>query len=728
MDPTEASEPEDPADPDALLARGDTLRDARRWVEAAEVYRAYLLQRPWHWQILVQLGHCARQLGDLPAALAHYRRAELLAPDAWDPPFQAGHVLRLLGRGFEAAEAFQRAQALNPGSTTVRRDAWISRHRLPEAQAVLPVPRLGQPQLAFDVTDLVDYLRAARTPTGIQRVQLGILGAILAEPERRAEIVLTAYDAGTWRWWQVEETAFRRVVTLASTGAREDDPAWRAAVSALAVPDLRPDAPLRPGCTLTNLGNAWGIEDYFRGLRMLRERLKLRYVAFLHDCVPLVMPEHCLDLTVRLYARWFAALPHHADALLANSEATAEDVARFSAPIAAAPLRPIVTRLGAETPEELPGAAAAAADQLREPRPGEPFILFVATLESRKNHLMVFSAWLALIRRLGAARVPRLVCVGRPGWRAEPAMALLAQSPELRRKVTVLTGVSDLALSGLYARCLFTVYNSFHEGWGLPVSESLARGKLAVVPEHTGLRESGAPGAVFFRPQDEPHLVETLERLLSDPGHRRTLEARIDRARAVRSWEVVAREVLTALLRPPAGAALPPPPPLPAGHRLDLGWRGEFVPSRDMGLAERVREGLGWWPQEQWGVWTRDGTAVLALPVQAEPGQRLRIYLELRCPPAPLRVLLRAGQAARRRIDLEAGQDVTCILEAEAGEGPLRVEIDSGDGALHLAANATSPTQQRIVGVGLRGVMVCAEDDLAARLSALERAEAEAEA
>ncbi|OYW83910.1 MAG: hypothetical protein B7Z22_11725 [Hyphomonas sp. 32-62-5] len=61
-----------------------------------------------------------------------------------------------------------------------------------------------------------------------------------------------------------------------------------------------------------------------------------------------------------------------------------------------------------------------------------------------------------MTRKLGPERVPRLVCVGRPGWRADAALALLAGSPALRRKVTVQSGVSDLALAGLYDRCLFT--------------------------------------------------------------------------------------------------------------------------------------------------------------------------------------------------------------------------------------------------------------------------------
>jgi glycosyltransferase involved in cell wall biosynthesis len=710
-----------PPSPDAIRARADALRDAKRWPEAEAAYRDYLAERPRHWQIHVQLGHTRKEQGDLEGALPHYRRAAELAPDDPDPMLQSGHVLRALGRGGEASVALARALALAPDSPALRHVVALLRHRTqpPPDGPMLPAPPCptGPPtQIAFDVTDLLDYLRAARTPTGIQRVQMGILGAILAGPGRPANLILVAFEGSTWRWWHVEETGFRRVLALARLGGRDDDAAWLEATAALVAPDGRPDAPFIAGCTLASLGNAWGVQEYFRGLRMQRARTPLRYVAFVHDCVPLAMPEHCLDLTVRLYARWFAALSLHADGILANSRATIADHARFAAPLGRVASAGLV-RLAAEA-GAAPAAAAAAADALRAPRPGEPFVLFVATLESRKNHLMVFQAWLSLIRRRGAANVPRLVCVGRPGWRAEAALALLEGSPDLRRKVSVQSGVSDLALAGLYARCLFTVYNSFHEGWGLPVSESLAAGKLAVVPAHSGLLESGAPGAVFFAPQDEPDLVGKLDALLSDPAHRAALESRIDRAAARRDWPDAAREVMQALSAPAPDAA--PPDHLPLGRHLPMGWAGTGVPSAAMAWAERVREGLAWWWQEDWGVWMRDGVATLALPSGVAEGTPMRVVLELRGPPRPLALRLRArgSQAeAWRGVALNPGEMLRCVLQAEAGPGGLAVDFDCADGV------PLGDRFKRVVGAGLVGLMLCRDDDLAARLGALERAE-----
>ena len=713
--------PPDPASPEAIRAAADALRDARRWAEAEQAYRDYLALRPHHAELHVQLGHAVKEQGAVEAALAHYRRAADLAPQSADPHLQAGHALRLLGRGGDSALAMQAAFDREPANPLLRREMALSRHRRmpPEegpAEGPRPAPAGPPTQLAFDITDLLDYVKDSRTPTGIQRVQMGFLGALLGRPARPVELILVCYDPSAWRWWLVEEAAFRRLLALARSGAREEDLAWRGATAAVFQPDARPDAPLVDGATLVSLGNAWGIEDYFRGLRLLRRQVALRYVAFLHDCVPLAMPEHCLDLTVRLYARWFAALSLQADALLANSQATAADRTRFMAGLPRQP--PLTVVPLAVEPAPPADAAALAAAGLGLPEDGLPFVLCVATIESRKNHLLVFQAWLDLLRRFGPRAVPRLVCVGRPGWQAEAALALHARSPELRRQVTFLHGVSDLALAGLTARCLFTVTNSYHEGWGLPVSESLAAGKLAVVPAHSGLLESGAPGAVFFPAQDRPALVETLARLITDAAHRAALEARIDRAAAGRSFAEAAEELLAGLLAP---AAPPPPaPPLPQARHLPLGVGAARKPSAELAWAEAMREGLGWWWPEPDGVWTRDGIATLRLPVDLAPGTALRVLLHLKAPPRgiALRLRLRGGEAGPwRRLEIGAAQRVACLLQGVAGPGGVAIDLDAGDG------EPLGDRAKRRVGVGLTGLMICREDDLGARLAALERAE-----
>ncbi|MDT8265803.1 hypothetical protein RQ832_21315, partial [Roseomonas sp. DSM 102946] len=81
--------------------------------------------------------------------------------------------------------------------------------------------------VAFDVTDLLDYFRGKRTPTGIQRVQCGIVGATLRggnPPGTR--IAYVSYDLREACWRAVPAAALRGVIEASHTGAETDDPAW----------------------------------------------------------------------------------------------------------------------------------------------------------------------------------------------------------------------------------------------------------------------------------------------------------------------------------------------------------------------------------------------------------------------------------------------------------------------------------------------------------------------
>ena len=93
-----------------------------------------------------------------------------------------------------------------------------------------------------------------------------------------------------------------------------------------------------------------------------------------------------------------------------------------------------------------------------------------------------------------------------------------------RRRTNIKLFICKPCLYGTKIFFHFTLYNSHHEGWGLPVTESLAAGKLAVVPRHSSLVEAGEGGAVFFEPGSEPALVDTLAGLITDPAQRQAAE------------------------------------------------------------------------------------------------------------------------------------------------------------------------------------------------------------
>ena len=231
----------------------------------------------------------------------------------------------------------------------------------------------------------------------------------------------------------------------------------------------------------------------------------------------------------------------------------------------------------------------------------KPFALFVSTIESRKNHVSAFEAWGRLVRAHPAESIPRLVCVGRSGWMNDAAFALLEADADARAAVTIIPQVSDEELALLYRSCAFTIYPSFYEGWGLPVTESLCYGKIPLVADNSSLPEAGAGFALLFETNATDALVSAVEKVVFDEAWREAEEARIAHAFAPRPWAAIAAQIDTAINRflgdaPPIVAAEP--------ARADLGLFYPTTLYKDApiwnGLAsgEIYRSGDGWlWPE-----------------------------------------------------------------------------------------------------------------------------------
>ena len=111
------------------------------------------------------------------------------------------------------------------------------------------------------------------------------------------------------------------------------------------------------------------------------------------------------------------------------------------------------------------------------------YVLCVSTLELRKNHRLLLAVWRRLLARVrreqrspaGVGWTGRLLYLGQP---AASKRAVGLQLPN--GKIVLMSDLADEELAEVYRRCLFTVFPSLYEGWGMPVAESLAQGKFGV--------------------------------------------------------------------------------------------------------------------------------------------------------------------------------------------------------------------------------------------------------
>jgi glycosyltransferase involved in cell wall biosynthesis len=169
-----------------------------------------------------------------------------------------------------------------------------------------------------------------------------------------------------------------------------------------------------------------------------------------------------------------------------------------------------------------------------------PFVLMVGSFEPRKNQKFFLDIWRATVPRL--AEPPALVFAG--GLASASYLQELQQDAHDLERVSFFFNVDDEELAWFYEHCLFTAFPSEAEGWGLPITEALDRGKYCLASDNPALKEAGE-GLVFHAPlQDREAWVEELFTLLSDPLALEERSKRIRERHRPRTWADITRAML----------------------------------------------------------------------------------------------------------------------------------------------------------------------------------------
>jgi glycosyltransferase involved in cell wall biosynthesis len=157
---------------------------------------------------------------------------------------------------------------------------------------------------------------------------------------------------------------------------------------------------------------------------------------------------------------------------------------------------------------------AAAVLDARRISPGVSHLLFVGTVEPRKNVRGLLAAYALLRQRHREA--PDLVLAGAVRDSARHELAVLS-SPILEGHVHLRGYVTDEARRELYRTACMLVLPSFEEGFGLPVLEAMAAGVPVVISNRGSLPEVAGPAASPVEPDDVEGLCAAMARLL-DPA------------------------------------------------------------------------------------------------------------------------------------------------------------------------------------------------------------------
>jgi glycosyltransferase involved in cell wall biosynthesis len=298
------------------------------------------------------------------------------------------------------------------------------------------------------------------------------------------------------------------------------------------------------GDRFVSLGADWAYLNQPLLFRIKREA-GLRVTLICYDAIPVLLPHLFVGVLSREdFALHLVDLAWCADSVLCISECTRRDFEGVMTMLGGPRPPTQVIRLGSQV--HAPDAEVEQSPRGLPLEDHRPFVLYVSTIERRKNHEVLYRAWTRL-REQGLAP-HRLVFVGMRGWGVDDLFNDLQLDERVRGDIVSLNHVSDAELAWLYRHAAFTVFPSLYEGWGLPVVESLAWGKFCLASNAASLPEAGSDWVEYLDPWDLPAWVDKLAFYMQHPQAVQERNARIAREFRPVTWIETAAAIHDAVI------------------------------------------------------------------------------------------------------------------------------------------------------------------------------------
>jgi glycosyltransferase involved in cell wall biosynthesis len=419
-------------------------------------------------------------------------------------------------------------------------------------------------RVVFDLTDLLMYYSELESVSGIQRVveRLAASECLQGDPHVSFVVRSRTDDA----FWSIDKSSFadlqrsdmrsaaiarllaiRRYLNDYRRLARLRKYPWKALQRKYS--DLsrriREIKVIESWCNPFNfeagdilviLGAFWLEENISRLYVQVRQRHRLRLILFVYDLIPI---NNAWCVSAQFNERFsceFRILISNCDQVVVISRHVASEVVEYTVSNVVDEKAIFVLPLGWDFPEYLNDQVSKSATLAKYGLKSRNFIMVVGTIERRKNHLLVARAAYSLYPRLGD-KIPPILFVGKRGFGADFIEEELASMGCVGGRIRILANTADHDLVNLYESCLFTIFPSFVEGWGLPVQESLAFGRPCLASRATSIPEAGLDLATYFDPHDLVGFERLLAKWIEDPGQVSNTEARIANHLAARkSW------------------------------------------------------------------------------------------------------------------------------------------------------------------------------------------------
>lgn len=288
-------------------------------------------------------------------------------------------------------------------------------------------------------------------------------------------------------------------------------------------------------------GSGWlQNKKYASGCISFSRIFGLKLTFYVHDLIPLKFPFYYDAPYVRSFSESLSLIASSGALLMCNSENTQKDLLEWCES----------KGIDAPTTDIAYLGDSIAPDTAHSEESGdiedENYILTVGAIHRRKNYELLAHVWRRLRARMGG-RCPTLKIVGGVTPDGKVLHSEFLHDPVLRHCVEIVSGVDDNELDRLYRHAKLVVYPSHYEGWGLPVAEALAYGKVCLASNSSAIPEIANLGGDFLSPDDPVSWASRIMFYCQNAEQRQKREREVKELYKPRSWADTVADIAKSL-------------------------------------------------------------------------------------------------------------------------------------------------------------------------------------
>jgi glycosyltransferase involved in cell wall biosynthesis len=294
---------------------------------------------------------------------------------------------------------------------------------------------------------------------------------------------------------------------------------------------------LGPDDVILSIASDWWQKDA-KAIIDLKRRSGFRIAALCYDVIPLRFPQFYAAEDVARFRSYWEQMFGFADLVIVNARCIGRDIQDYCSRAKIEVPRIAVVPLGCDPVV----AGQTQLQPLRRDLEPERYVLYVSTIEPRKNHALLMRVWKRFVTDgIVGANNFKLVFVGRRGWLTDQVQAEI-DTGDFSGTLLHIEDADDRELALLYENAAFCVYPSRYEGFGLPVVEAYARGKAVLVSNGGALAELTRDGGLD--PDDDEAWSRAISALMTEPGKIRDALANVEDGIRNRGWPDVVADMM----------------------------------------------------------------------------------------------------------------------------------------------------------------------------------------